>query len=218
MSIKKEIIQKYNEFSDFLETVDVDRLKQEMTREELNLFKSELYKIKIRSLPYDIGKLAEEMKLEEHPELLDVHKYPELKEINFLSNDEKIELDKFLGSLMPNRHYINGLIGVVEDYRKIDDVKNFLLQKGIVERRHFLNCPKCNDNYLSRTLTDNDKLRLEQILDKKDWDDYEELEELMHFTCDECFYEYPDPFEINNLYFTTEHILVKERDTKLDNI
>lgn len=215
MDIREQVLQKYKELSLFLETIDLIQLKKEYTRDELNQFKNEISEIKLRSLSYEIGKLTDQMKKEEYPELLGVHNYPVLKDIDFLSEKEKIDVDNFLVKHIPNRDYVQNIWHVVKTDKKQKLLTQFLLEKGIVEERHVLVCPNCSDNHLSKFLTTKEKEKLQELVQNKA--DYEDFEAYVSFYCDECGYDF-EPEKLEKLYLKTYHKMVMQRDTSFDNV
>ncbi|QST02652.1 hypothetical protein IMZ31_19070 (plasmid) [Pontibacillus sp. ALD_SL1] len=218
---KQVILNAYETLRDTLETVDVNELKKMYSRKELEALQQEIYNVEIRSLAYEIGEAAKEMKLEEFPELLGVHRYPELKEASFLTEEQQVEMDRFLGDLRPNRHYIHGIhLKLKESHNpeKQAALETFLLEKGIAERRHHVECPHCGDSYLSGAINDEEKGKVEEFLRTKE----EALESFFMDTvdsgCDECFYEADDPYRLEKLPFKTRLLLVKQADRTLQNL
>lgn len=93
------IINKYQEFDSFLKGINVEDFKK-YSRAELKEFYEELRKYTFfRSLSLEVSKIMEEKKKEEYPELLEVHHYPDIKEIDFLSEEDRIKLDNYLAGL-----------------------------------------------------------------------------------------------------------------------
>jgi len=90
------IINKYNEFGTYLKEININEFKQ-FSREELIEFKNELSSyFSFRYLTSEINDIIEDKKLQEYPELLGVHHYPEIKELDYISEEDKIKLDNFL--------------------------------------------------------------------------------------------------------------------------
>ena len=92
----QSIINKYNEFNTYLKEINIKDFKQ-FTRDELIQFKKELPSyFSFRYLTSEINDIIEKKKLQEYPELLGVHHYPEIKELTCISEEDKIKLDNFL--------------------------------------------------------------------------------------------------------------------------
>lgn len=219
MSIKEEILKKYNELNEFLQGIDIETLQKEYTRSELKELQSAIYGVKLRSLAYEISEVVDKMKKEEYPELLGVHHYPGLKEIDFLSEKQKIELDKYLVKFRKG-NYVSNLWRIGNDSKLAKKIEQFLIDKGIVEKVFYVNCSRCSDNYLSKQLTETEKLELDELF--KDPSKIEERQDkledgTLYEYCDECSYEIN--FERPSLLQYAELLkLVKERDKSLDNV
>ncbi|WP_121616595.1 hypothetical protein [Virgibacillus halodenitrificans] len=215
MDIREEILNKYKKFNDYLENIDLNSLRNNFSRQELNDFKNKLYDIKIRSLPYEISNMTKEMKEEEYPELLGIHHYPILKEIDFLTEKEKMDLDNFLVKFIPNRDFVQTFWKVVKSPKKTELLKKYLIEKGVVEERYVVKCPNCHQGHLSKMMSNEKKEELKTLLHNKAT--YYKLEPYLNFICDDCFDEL-DPYEIDEFSMQTYLILVMERDKSLDHV
>lgn len=106
------------------------------------------------SIIVQLDKLIEEKKLEEYPQLKGVHHYPEVDEIEFLSEDEKIKLDTYLSRLRPNYSYIlmgSSAWGDIFTSNHLEEVHiegeqtiSFLDSKGIIQKNYQIYCPCCH--------------------------------------------------------------------------
>jgi hypothetical protein len=212
MDIREEILKKYEEFAAFLESIHIEKWKKQFTRQELMEFKKKLNGIKIRSLSYEIGKLIDQMKKEEYPELLGVHHYPELREIDFMPEEKKIELDRHLAMIRKGQ-YVFQFWKFTSDTKRL---KDFLLEKGIIEKVYHLTCPHHYNEKITGRLTWEEVQKIKEAIINKDEDFLEEFYDSLFF-CSSC----EEPVEYkewnDNLVFE-EYILIKERDTSLDNV
>ena len=84
-----EILEAYTQFQAYLDTIQLDELKKQYTRKELDELKDNLREIKKRELPYELGLLTDEMRKEEHPEILGVHYFPGHQGNRFLDGTGK---------------------------------------------------------------------------------------------------------------------------------
>jgi len=85
------IINKYTEFDTYLKQININEFKQ-FTRDELTEFKNELPSyFSFRYLTSEINDIIENKKLQEYPELLGVHHYPEIKELDCIFEENKIK-------------------------------------------------------------------------------------------------------------------------------
>jgi hypothetical protein len=213
------IMAKYEEFNRFLETVDLEEMKKTYSRTQLKEFSKQLYNVKTRSLSYEISKIADEMKLQEFPQLLGVHRFPVIQEMDFLTDTQKIELDKFLGTFRKG-NYVNGLWRIVKNTEKAKKIEQFMVGKGVFDEEFVATCPNCSDEHVSNILTKEQKEKVVEILKQvHTWERYEELEKHLYYGCNEC--DYQVDFETVNedsIRFKTFVKLVAERDSSLDNV
>lgn len=101
----KDIIDKYKEFNEFLNNLDIKSFEK-FNRVELKEFYDCLIENNQRRyLSLEINKLMEKKKKEEFPQLLKVHNYPMLNKIDFLSEEEKIKLDNLLLSFGKSSYF-----------------------------------------------------------------------------------------------------------------
>lgn len=221
MDIREQVLTKYNELNEFLSSISLDDLRKQFNRHELNEFKSNLYDAKLRSLAYEIGKLTEEMKVEEFPQLLGVHRFPILKNIDFMTEEKKIELDKELV-----RFRVGNYLPYLGRYtKKVDKLEQFLLENGVIEKKYVVTCPCCGaDEWLSSSLKLEKKNRVDTLLNMSEGnfcDAEEEFESIVDCICEECGFS-PEYYEMRE-YARKEQIKYKEllkmkmqRDKSLD--
>ncbi|WP_342761958.1 hypothetical protein [Bacillus sp. BR3(2024)] len=219
MDIREQILTKYKEFNEFLVSVSIDDLRKQFNRQELNTFKDQLYDAKLRSLAYEISKMTDEMKIEEFPQLLGVHHFPIINEIDFLTEEQKINLDKELVRYRVG-NYVSGLWEVTRDEKVRGQLLTWLLNNGVLETKHAVLCPYCHNGNITQIMTTKEKDNLDAmfIQYKKEYaEDLEEkLQNILEFGCMECdsFTEVDDLKELN---YTEYHQMKKERDNSLDN-
>ncbi|MEJ8548182.1 hypothetical protein [Brevibacillus borstelensis] len=213
----EQILEKQQEFNQYLDSIDLSVLKEQYTRSELDNFSNQLYSLKTRSLAFEVKRLTDEMKKEEYPELLGVHHFPVLRQIDFLTEEQKIELDKFLVSYRKG-NYVSGLWRITKKHGTVKEIEKFLLDKGVVEERHYAICPKCDQGYISSLLTPEQKQGIEKIITENESEErYEYLDTFLDHVCMECDRS-TVPEEIETLNFKTVYKMVQERDTSLDNV
>ncbi|PGV23046.1 hypothetical protein [Bacillus cereus] len=223
MITAEAIISKYNEFGEFLKTVDISELKQQYTRKELITLSESIRTSDLRSLWHEIYKLTEQLKLEEFPELLGVHNFPVLKKIGFMTENQKIELDKKLVSFRTGE-YLPYLGRYTDEHKKLEE---FLLENEMIEKEYVVTCPCCGrSEWLSNTLDTKTKETLDELLTREnvdDCDDVETFNRIVDRICEECDF-YPE-LESMRVYKAQNQLRYKElfkmkmkRDTSLDNV
>lgn len=214
---KLEVIkERYREFATFLDGIAIEEIEKEYSRSELKELSKELSNINLRSFSYEITKMIQKKKEEEYPELLGIHHYPVLKEIDFLSEDKKLELDKFLARFVVGNE-LSGLSRMMysKDLKRFEE---FLIEKGIAEAKFYAFCPRCHSGWISRLLTLEEMKLVEALLkDKKNEDRSENLEGYLEYCCSQCDEE--AEFErIDTVNFGRLLKIVQGRNKSLDNV
>ena len=226
------IINKYTEFNKYLNSINIEEFKQ-LTRDELIEFKNELPScFSFRHLTSDVNEIIKEKKLQEYPELLGVHHYPEIKELNCISEEDKIKLDDFI-SVWRFNSYLHEYTHKLKEINKnweheiILKILEFLTSKQILERYYKLYI--CCDYIIVNEEKLNKYLRLFELKESKDLSDkegeefdnlYPELDYLTYF-CPDCDNEIEITKEmimetINNPNYLYK--IIKERDKSYDNV
>jgi hypothetical protein len=159
------------------------------------------------------------MKEEEFPQLLGVHNFPIINEIDFLSDKQKLELDKFL-VMHRVGNYVYSFWKVVSGDKLIKQLESWLEEKEVIEKCYTVICPNCYEGHLSKTMPKTEKEVLEKMFkDYKasgDYDLWEKLSKIMPEGCMEC----DDVREIDamdELHFKDYQIMKMQRDSSLDN-
>lgn len=210
------ILSKYAEFNEYLKGIDLIELSQSNNRKDLEEFVKQLYATKTRSLAYELLKVTEGMKQKEYPELMGVHHYPEIKGMEFLSDDEKVALDEYLLSFRVG-NYIRKFYKVTSDDAKNIQINNFLISCGIIERKYYIVCNECETERLSTLIKQEVKDNLELVISEGDREKIAEtLEKYLVIACEECGVEL-DLSMLTRLSYEEVYLLVKDRDTSLDN-
>lgn len=226
----KNILKEFENFKNYLENIDASFF-DECSREELNTFlntinKEEAYQINDTSLKAKVLDTINRKKVEEYPELLQVHHYPKLKEIDFLSEEDKIKLDTFLAQLGIN-FALRGDSAIWRDFideLETKDISNkilqFLYDNKIVEKK--IRAFKCCDMF---TLSKKELNKLKEYVKCLDYSIKYDLEEEVqdYLYCGECGEEISfTEEEIDSLLNTPiEDCIFKiiaMRDTSLDNV
>lgn len=227
MNTLTAILKNYEEFQQSLQQVDLQELKKQHTRQELNQFLKDLREIPLRSLSYEIGQLIQEMKEEEYPELLGVHHFPVLREIDFLSEEQKKVLDDLLVRYRIG-HYVfpSVLYRLIPDRKKVEQLSDWLVENRVVRKEYRLLCPHCSESYITPFLSAKEKQRFEDLIqsykETADMDLRDEFMAVCDVYCDECDegFELWDIAKLDNdfLEFEEELIMTAQRDTSLDNV
>lgn len=127
------LIEKYKEFYDYVSNFDMEEVKDKYSRQEIDNFIKDIDGINKRYITSELRKISKEKKEEEYPELLGVHNFPILREIDFLGERKKLELDKYLVMFRLGTYLSEqGLYRIVGD--DVERLVNWLIEKEIVEK------------------------------------------------------------------------------------
>lgn len=206
-----EIKGKIEEFNQYIENIDLEELSENYTRKELEQFVKDVYRMDSPSIASKVSNLTKEMKIAEYPQLLGVHHFPVLENIPFLTDDEKIGLDKYLVRLHVG-DYVFGLWRIV-DQEKSEKLQNWLEENGVIENQYFVRCPHCHDEVLT-VLTEDEKRKID---DQNREQTFQFLFEKIYSMCMECEMEI-DIDSIEHITYEPVYKMKMERDTSLDHV
>ncbi|MGE7305777.1 hypothetical protein ACQKJG_18310 [Priestia megaterium] len=221
-NILEQILQKKQEYADFLNSVDREEFRQ-FSRKELKEFDTAMYNIKTPMLR--IPAMIQEKKEQEYPELLGVHRFPILKEIDFLSEETKVNLDSVLAKFREGNFITTTALYRVIGYAQtalVEKTLAFLLDKGYIAKNYHVLCPCCVDYPITRLMDQSQKDNLDAIIDKKKITDEEELllERTLGYMCEDCHGDF-DPLAMKkkkNITYRTLYKVMMNRDTSLDHV
>lgn len=225
MDSRNQIIEEYQKFKAFLDTIDLEKLKNDYSREELKALKDTLKDINLQNIPYQLMEIIDKKKEEEYPELLGVHHYPIINEIDFLTEKEKLKLDEFLV-----RHrvgsYVRALWRVLDKRENQKQLEDWLIEHGVLSVYYALNCPHCGEDLITKLMNEDEFSKLKETFTAYEKDkshkNYEAILNLSHMVEGYCM-ECEDCCEIEDLKFDKFHIakypkLTMDRDKSLDNV
>ena len=228
------IINKYNEFDTYLKEININHFKK-LTREELTQFTKELPSyFSFRYLSSEINEIIEEKKLQEYPELLSVYHYPDIKELDCISEEDKIKLDNFLVEWGWNSYLHEYTPKFRNLFKKskpkiINKILDFLVLKQILKKYYKMYI--CCDYIIVDEEKINKYLRAFELNERRDLSDEEREEhcdlynrlDYLNFVdfCPECGNEIEITKEmimetINNPNYLYK--IIKERDKTYDNV
>ena len=228
------IINRYKEFDTYLKEINIEEFKQ-FTREEISEFTKILPSyFSFRYLVSEINDIVDNKKKQEYPELLGVHHYPEIKELDYISEEDKIKLDNFLvewGFHSYLHEYTPKLTKIFKNWSKeivnINKILEFLVSKQILERYYKMYI--CCDYIIVDEEKINKYIRYFELYKKEKLSDSEEaefdsLQRILNYSyeyCSECDNEIEITEEIIMDTINKPSYLykiVKERDKTYDKL
>lgn len=192
--------------------IDLEEVKS-MSYDEIKiLMKAISYRINDDVLSA-IRKIKDRKKEELYPEILDAHYYPEIKEADWLSKEERLKIDNILANL---RKYS-------EIAKLSDEVKEFLISKNILEKKYIVGCHHNSFDCDNRTFTEKEINTLKAYWQKEanKEETTAEEDEAAHYGCFEIYCDHEN-IEITNLeefedYFKEiRYSIIKRPDRTLD--
>lgn len=142
----KVLGEKVREINDKLDLTEVESKLSYI--EAKKLYKLILSRSNDKSMCERMKKIVDDKKIKEYPEIMDVHYYPIIKDIDFLDNDEKIALDKLIKNSYRNRRCAADIETLNED------TINFLIDNDILEKRYIFHCDcgsfDCDDKVITQ--------------------------------------------------------------------
>lgn len=206
-----QLVQKYKEFNAYLSSITPEFLKENCTRQELTELYEELKTVKSVPFTWELSRLIKAMKEEEFPELKGIHHYPELNEIDFMSEEKKLNLDKHLMMLRPG-HYVFGLYRITN---QVEQLEAFLLSKGIIKEVYHLVCPVHYNQKVSPQFTLKMVESIKKSILNQETSLLEDEDESLY--CPECD-EFTEYSRWDNRYLQKNYILSKSISTKFEDV
>lgn len=159
----------------------------------------------------ELKNIVENKKLEEYPQINDVHYYPVINNIDFLDKKAKIKLDELIKDAYNNRN-------ARENIKYLDSkIIDFLVDNSIVEKLYIFHCDcgswECNDKIITQETFNKLKYYWEKAL--TDETTHEEDEE-MHYGCFETGCWNDGSIEICSLEDFNEHLRRIEYKVKVE--
>ena len=177
--------------------IDLDEVEAKCSYKEVKeIHKMIRYRIEDSSIVNKIEDIMKNKKESEYPEILGVHYYPEILNIESLSDEFKIKLDKILRdaydkfSKRRELHYLG------------EDVLNALIDEKILEKEYILRCScdsiECSSKTLNETRLNEYKDYWKKSMEDEDLLSDEEDEEF-NYGCIEIPCWNGNEFEIDSL-------------------
>ncbi len=144
----EELNKIYKQTKEMNSLIDLDEVKKALNyKETKDLYEIICYSISDKEVEKELVKIMNNKKIKEYPQILDVHYYPEINEIELLTKEEKIKLDILIKdvSMKPRDKY------------RISELDNKLINslcsKGILEKRYSFSCHcnsiECDTEYIT---------------------------------------------------------------------
>lgn len=210
-----EEVNKLNVLNENVRKVN-DNLDLEEVKSKLNYAESkELYKLILsrnsnKERCEELKKIVNNKKVEEYPQINDVHYYPIINDIDFLNKEKRIKLDTIIKEAYSNRNKREELNNL--DIRIID----FLVDNSILEKLYIFHCDcgsfECDDKIITQERFN--KLKDYWEKEKEDLTTHEEDRE-MNYGCFETGCWNDGTVEVCSLEDFNEHLRRTEYKIKI---
>lgn len=206
----------YQELKDISSDIDLEDVKKLSYQEVKDFYKLIMY-VSNDKTTSSVKEIMESKKAELYPEVLGVHYFKEIKEIDFISEEEKIKLDRLLSKRNIRRDAISSL-----DEKVIE----FLLEKKIVEKIYIVSCGHYHNFDCQKRVFSSERVEMLKSYWEKQSKGIEttnEEDEELCYGCFEICCDY-DRIEVTNLEEFEEHLyeiryrLIKKPDRSLDDL
>lgn len=209
-----------NEVRKMNDNIDLEEVKNTLNYAEAK----ELYKLILSCNSNsdrceELKTIVKDKKIKEYPQILDVHYYPVIKEIDFLTDDKTILLDKIIKGAYKNARKSRELSKM--DFK----VLKFLIDKEMIEKIYVFRCNCGSDECYDKEITQKhfDKLKDYWEKELKDETTHEE-DAQMNYGCFSTGCWNDGDVEVSCLEDFNEHMrfvkykVIKEPDMTLDKI
>lgn len=194
--------------------LDLQEIEQ-LSYEDLKAFREASRYMLYEDVQKKLDDIFEKKRKECFPEAYGIHYYPELKEIDFLTQKEKLAVDEALKKAKLGQ-YIHTVKNIYMSSEKRKKVYDFLLEKGLIEPVYGFSC-NCGEEvtYISKEEYQYFLENFQKDPDERD----EDFVGVISVGCFECDYKeiYSLKAFVDEVHVVTYRKVV-EADTSLDSL
>lgn len=219
---KKRVNELYTKLTLINDEIDLEEVKNTLNYlETKDLYYLMIYCFNNKEIESSLCKIMTEKKLKEYPEILGVHYYPIIKDIDSISEEQKVVLDKLIKDAFSKYNVRVKLSKQIEP-----NVLEFLVENKILKKEYVFHCTcddeECYDEFVSQE-------RFDKL--KEYWNKQSEGIETSHEEDNEMGYGYIEVgcwndgyIEIGSVEDFNKHLrrveykVLQEPDMTLDNI
>lgn len=211
--LSSALFSESREYNNQIDLAEVETLSYQEVKELLTIVGA---RFTDKNVLIDIKKIALKKKAEIYPEILGVHYFPELKEIDWLSETEKVKLDRLLENRLTKSSQIQELG---------EKTIRFLIDKKILEKRYVLECHCGSFDCYERIITEDRLNKFKQYWKKEesgiettDKEDEELNYGCIMLNCDNEEIEVCNEIDLDTYLSDTRYIRIKQPDRTLDKL
>ncbi|ALL11634.1 hypothetical protein BTXL6_09985 [Bacillus thuringiensis] len=186
MTNPKEIIKKYNEFAEYLNSINLKEVLENHSIEDIKLMNDEMSQIYFRRIEFEVREYINQPKNICPPVqtvVTNEQKFKQLiQKIGYLSDQEKVNLYEFL-IMIREGETIAGLTRITRNTHKTIQIEKYLVEHGIADKYSIAICPGCSE-HLTKPLSEELKKEYQKEIAENYYKHY----------CPECynFLQYDD--------------------------
>ncbi|ACK98504.1 MULTISPECIES: hypothetical protein [Bacillus cereus group] len=149
MTNPKEIIKKYNEFAEYLNSINLKEVLENHSIEDIKLMNDKMSQIYFRRIEFEVREYINQPKNICPPiqtVVTNEQKFKQLiQKIGYLSDQEKVNLYEFLIMLCEGET-IAGLTRITRNAHKTNQIEKYLVEHGIADKYSIAICPGCSEH------------------------------------------------------------------------
>lgn len=147
---QKRINELYTKLTLISDELDLEEVKTTLNYLEIkDLYNLMLYCFNNKEIESSLHKIMEEKKIKEYPEILGVHYYPIIKDIDSISDEKKIDLDKMIKDAFSKYNVRVKLSKQIEP-----KILDFLIENKVLSKEYVFHCTcdgeDCYDEFVSQ--------------------------------------------------------------------
>ncbi|PEQ71056.1 hypothetical protein COF65_32685 [Bacillus toyonensis] len=156
MTSPKEIIKKYNEFAEYLNSINLKEVLENHSIEDIKLMNDKMSQIYFRRIEFEVREYINQPKNICPPiqtVVTNEQKFKQLiQKIGYLSDQEKVNLYEFL-IMLREGETIAGLTRITRNAHKTNQIEKYLVEHGIADKYSIAICPGCSE-HLTKPLSE----------------------------------------------------------------
>ncbi|HFK1766556.1 TPA: hypothetical protein ACGXQA_005167 [Bacillus mobilis] len=186
MTNPKEIIKRYNEFAEYLNSINLKEVLDNHSIEDIKLMNDKMSQIYFRRIEFEVREYINQPKNICPPiqtVVTNEQKFKQLiQKIGYLSDQEKVNLYEFL-IMLREGETIAGLTRITRNAHKTNQIEKYLVEHGIADKYSIAICPGCSE-HLTKPLSEELKKEYQKEIAENYYKHY----------CPECynFLQYDD--------------------------
>lgn len=179
MTNPNEIIKKYNEFADYLNSINLKDVLENHSLEDIKIMNEKMSQIYFRRIEFEVREHINQPHNVCSPIQTVVSNEDKCKQliqkIGYLSDQEKVNLYEFF-IMLREGETIAGLRRITRNAHKANQIEKYLVEHGLADKYSIAICPSCSE-HLTKPLNEEMKEEYQNEIAKNYYKHY----------CPECY-------------------------------